>query len=73
MFWHSCKTCILSSKALKMPYFSNKPPPALGHQLPRPGSNKIVNKESEAHRPGIKRKMNPEQGGSLALLGAYSL
>ncbi|PVD19221.1 hypothetical protein C0Q70_19706 [Pomacea canaliculata] len=62
-----------ATQALKMPYFSNKPPPALGHQLPRPGSNKIVNKESEAHRPGIKRKMNPEQGGSLALLGAYSL
>jgi hypothetical protein len=39
-----------------MPYFSNKPYPAPGHQLPMPGTNKIISKEQEARRAGLKRK-----------------
>ncbi|KAK7115796.1 cyclin-dependent kinase 7-like [Littorina saxatilis] len=55
-----------ATESLKMPYFSNKPHPAAGHQLPRPGSNKIVNKEQEARRAGLKRKQNSEQDRGLA-------
>ncbi|KAL8622789.1 Cyclin-Dependent Kinase 7 [Nucella lapillus] len=51
--------------ALKMPYFSNKPYPAAGHQLPKPSSNKIVIPEVEARRPGLKRKQNSDQDRSL--------
>ena len=39
-----------------MPYFKNRPYPAAGNQLPMPVSNKIVNPEAEANRPGLKRK-----------------
>ncbi|KAK7450214.1 hypothetical protein BaRGS_00039962 [Batillaria attramentaria] len=63
-----------ATQALKMPYFSNKPPPAPGHQLPRPGSNRIVNKEQEARRAGLKRKQNSDQGArfhdSVGISGA---
>ena len=55
-------------QALKMPYFSNKPYPAAGHQLPRPGSNKIVSKEHEARRAGLKRKQNSDQGEAWSYL-----
>ncbi|XP_067666323.1 cyclin-dependent kinase 7-like [Haliotis asinina] len=54
-----------ATEALKMPYFSNKPAPAAGSKLPRPGSNKIVNQEQEILRAGIKRKQ--QQGESTGL------
>ena len=43
-----------------MDYFTNKPFPTPGPQLPMPGSNKIVpNNES---RQGLKRKLQGEAG-----------
>ncbi|XP_076443243.1 cyclin-dependent kinase 7-like [Babylonia areolata] len=55
-----------ATEALKMPYFSNKPYPAAGHQLPRPASNKLVHPEVEARRAGLKRKQNADQDRGLA-------
>ncbi|KAK2159761.1 hypothetical protein LSH36_147g09026, partial [Paralvinella palmiformis] len=45
---------------LKMPYFSNKPPPTPGPELPRPSSNKIPPKEEI--KPNLKRKLEPAVG-----------
>ncbi|KAJ8304697.1 hypothetical protein KUTeg_018280 [Tegillarca granosa] len=39
--------CTLFNQALNMEYFSNKPAPTPGPQLPQPGSNKIITKEKE--------------------------
>lgn len=55
-------TCCLSLKALKMEYFSNKPGPTPGTQLPRPNSNKIVPQKEE--NMSLKRKIQA-QGGKI--------
>jgi len=56
-------TCILSFQALKMRYFSNRPGPTPGPQLPRPNSSTEVLKEKENLMIGIKRKRDSiEQG-----------
>ncbi len=39
-----------------MPYFSNKPPPTPGPQLPLPGMAPSVIKEPEL-KPNLKRKL----------------
>lgn len=55
--------CMLFSlKALKMEYFSNKPGPTPGTQLPRPNSNKIVPQKEE--NMSLKRKIQA-QGGKI--------
>lgn len=43
-------------QALKMRYFSNRPGPTPGHQLPRPNSSAEALKEKENLTIGIKRK-----------------
>lgn len=43
-----------SSDALKMPYFSNRPPPTVGSKLPMPTT---FEKQDEEERPSLKRKM----------------
>lgn len=55
-----------ASQALQMPYFSNKPYPTACHQLPMPGSNKIVSKEQEPRRVGLKRKQNADGDRGLS-------
>ncbi|ESP05165.1 hypothetical protein LOTGIDRAFT_208106 [Lottia gigantea] len=54
-----------ATEAVQMPYFSNKPAPSRGAQLPRPGSNKIIPKEQELKRAGIKRKQAADQGNII--------
>lgn len=56
---------IIFPQALQMTYFSNKPAPTPGHQLPFPKSNKIIDKEREAKKPSLKRKQN---GGDVGML-----
>ncbi|KAK6179419.1 hypothetical protein SNE40_011784 [Patella caerulea] len=51
-----------AKEGLQMNYFSNKPPPSCGSQLPQPGSNKIIPKEQERQKAGIKRKQPGDQG-----------
>lgn len=43
-----------------MAYFSNKPGPTPGPQLPRPGSNKIVSQKEE--NLSLKRKIQAQGG-----------
>ena len=51
-------SCFL--QGLKMPYFSNKPPPTPGPDLPRPSTNKLPVKDE--HRPSLKRKLESVAG-----------
>lgn len=52
------------TQALKMPYFSNKPPPSSGSKLPMPS---CLTKIMEPERPSLKRKLlEGIDGGSLA-------
>lgn len=46
-----------ASEALKMPYFSNRPPPTVGTKLPMPSSLLINNDDDEEPRPSLKRKL----------------
>ncbi|XP_022324874.1 cyclin-dependent kinase 7-like [Crassostrea virginica] len=55
-----------SSQALKMEYFSNKPGPTPGTQLPRPNSNKIVPQKEE--NMSLKRKIQAQGGGLIKRL-----
>lgn len=48
-----------------MPYFSNKPAPTPGPQLPRPGLNPSVLKEPPDIKPGIKRKLEIMEAGKF--------
>lgn len=57
-------------KALKMEYFSNKPGPTPGTQLPRPNSNKIVPQKEE--NMSLKRKIQA-QGGNNNDISHYGL
>jgi len=51
-------------QALQMPYFSNKPAPTPGPQLPLPSS---MNVKKQEERPSLKRKLlDAVDGGSLA-------
>lgn len=45
-----------TSEALKMPYFSNRPPPTPGNKLPMP-TTWMQQDEDEPSRPSLKRKM----------------
>lgn len=45
-----------ASEALKMPYFSNRPPPTIGSKLPMPSSSSQINDDDEP-RPSLKRKL----------------
>lgn len=51
-----------------MAYFSNKPAPTPGPQLPFPKSNKIIDKDREAKKPSLKRKQN---GGDVGKLNRF--
>ena len=51
-----------------MSYFSSKPAPTPGSQLPFPKSNKIVDKEKEAKKQSLKRKQN---GGNAGLSHSF--
>lgn len=55
-----------STQALKMEYFSNKPGPTPGSQLPRPNSNKIVPQKEE--NMSLKRKIQAQGGGLIKRL-----
>lgn len=46
-----------ATEALKMQYFSNRPPPTVGPKLPMPSSSLSQNKDEEEPRPSLKRKM----------------
>lgn len=54
-----------ASQALQMPYFSSKPAPTPGSQLPFPKSNKIIDKEKEAKKQSLKRKQNGGDAGGM--------
>lgn len=56
---------VTCSEALKMPYFSNKPGPTPGPQLPRPSF--LVSKKEADTKPriGTKRKMKDLEPGSV--------
>uniref|UniRef100_A0A8C1R0E2 [RNA-polymerase]-subunit kinase n=1 Tax=Cyprinus carpio TaxID=7962 RepID=A0A8C1R0E2_CYPCA len=54
-----------ASQALKMKYFSNRPGPTPGPQLPRPNSSTEALKEKENLLIGIKRKRDSIEQGSL--------
>ncbi|BFY97243.1 hypothetical protein BsWGS_00283 [Bradybaena similaris] len=54
-----------AAQALQMAYFSNKPAPTPGPQLPFPKSNKIIDKDREAKKPSLKRKQNGGDVGGL--------
>ena len=52
------------SEALKMPFFSNKPPPTYGPKLPLPQN---IRKLKDVEKPSLKRKLlDSAEGGSLA-------
>ncbi|CRK86959.1 CLUMA_CG000775, isoform A [Clunio marinus] len=44
-----------TTQALKMPYFSNRPPPTIGSKLPLPTN--LQKTDEEPSRPSLKRKM----------------
>ena len=50
-----------ATEALKMAYFSNKPYPSPGSELPLPSS---IRESAEAERAGSKRKLRDNLGGS---------
>uniref|UniRef100_A0A673M8F9 Cyclin-dependent kinase 7 n=1 Tax=Sinocyclocheilus rhinocerous TaxID=307959 RepID=A0A673M8F9_9TELE len=54
-----------TSQALKMRYFSNRPGPTPGPQLPRPNSSTEALKEKENLLIGIKRKRDSIEQGTL--------
>uniref|UniRef100_A0A8C2BTH0 Cyclin-dependent kinase 7 n=2 Tax=Cyprinus carpio TaxID=7962 RepID=A0A8C2BTH0_CYPCA len=54
-----------ASQALKMKYFSNRPGPTPGPQLPRPNSSTEALKEKENLLIGIKRKRDSIEQGTL--------
>ncbi|GAB6028364.1 Cyclin-Dependent Kinase 7 [Chamberlinius hualienensis] len=55
------------TEALKMPYFSNRPAPASGSQLPRPRPfNAKSSPDTEEVKHGLKRKLTNNDGGTLA-------
>ncbi|XP_076854139.1 cyclin-dependent kinase 7 [Brachyhypopomus gauderio] len=54
-----------ASKALRMRYFSQRPAPTPGHQLPRPNSSAEALKEKENVTIGIKRKRDGIEQGTL--------
>uniref|UniRef100_A0A671L5X2 Cyclin-dependent kinase 7 n=1 Tax=Sinocyclocheilus anshuiensis TaxID=1608454 RepID=A0A671L5X2_9TELE len=54
-----------ASQALKMRYFSNRPGPTPGPQLPRPNSSTEALKEKENLLIGIKRKRDSIEQGTL--------
>lgn len=54
------------TQALKMPYFSNKPAPSPGSQLPLPSSLQTKKTESEESKASLKRKLSSADGGNLA-------
>uniref|UniRef100_A0A4W4FS02 Cyclin-dependent kinase 7 n=1 Tax=Electrophorus electricus TaxID=8005 RepID=A0A4W4FS02_ELEEL len=58
-------TRITASKALRMRYFSQRPAPTPGHQLPRPNSSAEALKEKENITIGIKRKRDGIEQGTL--------
>ncbi|XP_022105463.1 cyclin-dependent kinase 7-like [Acanthaster planci] len=51
-----------ASQALKMKYFSNKPGPTPGRDLPMPGAPAAVLKEQQHTRAAIKRKQLDDSG-----------
>ena len=63
-------------QALKMRYFSNRPGPTPGHQLPRPNSSAEALKEKENLTIGVKRKRDgleqSKKNTSHVLLGTNS-
>uniref|UniRef100_A0A8C8C5C7 Cyclin-dependent kinase 7 n=2 Tax=Salmoninae TaxID=504568 RepID=A0A8C8C5C7_ONCTS len=56
LFTFNPSTRLTATQALKMRYFSNRPGPTPGHQLPRPNSSAEALKEKENLTIGIKRK-----------------
>uniref|UniRef100_A0AAR2IGQ9 Cyclin-dependent kinase 7 n=1 Tax=Pygocentrus nattereri TaxID=42514 RepID=A0AAR2IGQ9_PYGNA len=58
-------TRLTASKALKMRYFSQRPAPTPGPQLPRPNSSAEALKEKENLTIGIKRKRDGIEQASL--------
>jgi cyclin-dependent kinase 7 len=62
--FHLCpiKRCT-STEALKMPYFSNRPPPTIGSKLPMPSS--FAKAEDDEPRPSLKRKLLDLGDGNL--------
>ncbi|XP_067084317.1 cyclin-dependent kinase 7 isoform X2 [Osmerus mordax] len=64
LFTFNPSTRITATQALKMRYFSNRPGPTPGHQLPRPNSSAEALKEKENLTIGVKRKRDGlEQSG----------
>lgn len=47
-------------QALKMPYFSNKPGPSVGSDLPMPRSVKEVVDEIKQEHKAKRRKLDPD-------------
>ncbi|KAK3088781.1 hypothetical protein FSP39_023681 [Pinctada imbricata] len=52
-----------TTEALKMPYFSNRPPPTPGPQLPKP-STASQKDEAEKEQKSLKRKIQMESSGA---------
>ena len=46
-----------------MPYFSNKPPPTPGHQLPKPNAAKKDENADKDEKMSLKRKLQMESAG----------
>ncbi|XP_051785482.1 cyclin-dependent kinase 7 isoform X2 [Erpetoichthys calabaricus] len=55
-----------ATQALKKRYFSNRPGPTPGPQLPRPNCSTEALKEQQNHHLGIKRKRDGTEQGTLA-------
>ena len=54
----SCTEC------LKMPFFTNKPAPTVGHKLPLPMN---IRKTADLEKPSLKRKLlDAAEGGTLS-------
>ncbi|XP_064608067.1 cyclin-dependent kinase 7-like [Liolophura sinensis] len=54
-----------ASEALDLAYFSNKPAPTPGPELPIPGDNKLVKQaQAELQRPSLKRKLQQDGTGA---------
>ncbi|KAI2664401.1 Cyclin-dependent kinase 7 [Labeo rohita] len=65
LFTFNPSTRTTASQALKMRYFSNRPGPTPGPQLPRPNSSTEALKEKENLLIGIKRKRDSIEQGTL--------
>ncbi|XP_028852177.1 cyclin-dependent kinase 7 [Denticeps clupeoides] len=65
LFTYNPCTRITSSEALMARYFSNRPAPSKGPQLPRPNCSAEALKEKENLTIGIKRKRDSIEQGTL--------